>query len=130
MDFRKKSKISTEFSTASMSDLVFLLLIFFMITSTLVSPNAIKIILPKATQQTISKQSCVVALREDLSLYINNKPTTLDRLPLEIETVLKGIDKPAVSINADKSVPYEEVVKIISIANKLKVGIVLATSPE
>ncbi len=130
MDFRKKSKISTEFSTASMSDLVFLLLIFFMITSTLVSPNAIKILLPKATNQTRSKQSCVIALKDDLSLYINNKPTTFERLPLEIETVLKGIEKPAVSINADKSVPYEEVVKIISIANKLKVGIVLATSPE
>lgn len=134
MDLKPRNKVQAEFSLASMSDLIFLLLIFFIITSTLVSPNAIKVVLPRATNQTLAKQSVFVVINDQRQIFIetnkNSEATTLELLPNQLQAALSGVEKPVVSIKADKSVPYEDVVKIISIAVRLKIGIVLATDRE
>lgn len=134
MDLKPRNKVQAEFSLASMSDLIFLLLIFFIITSTLVSPNAIKVVLPRATNQTLAKQSVFVVINDQRQLFIEtnkkSEATTIELLPNQLQAALSGVEKPVVSIKADKTVPYEDVVKIISIAVRLKIGIVLATDRE
>lgn len=130
MDFKRKSKISTEFSLASMSDMIFLLLIFFLITSTMVSPNGVKIVLPKAGVQAPVKQNVVVSVKPDLTIYINQEQTTIDRLPSQLQTELSGQQDPVVAIAADKTVPYEQVMEVIKVATKLKYKILLKTDKE
>ncbi|MDL5051941.1 biopolymer transporter ExbD [Oscillatoria amoena NRMC-F 0135] len=127
MDFKRRSKVSTEFSLASMSDMIFLLLIFFLITSTMVSPNGVKIVLPKAGVQAPVKQNVVVSVKPDLTIYINQEQTTIDRLPSQLQTELSGQQDPVVAIAADKTVPYEQVMEVIKVATKLKYKILLKT---
>ncbi|MGV3598457.1 MAG: ExbD/TolR family protein [Bacteroidota bacterium] len=130
MDFKRRSKVSTEFSLASMSDMIFLLLIFFLITSTMVSPNGVKIVLPKAGVQAPVKQNVVVSVKPDLTIYINQEQTTIDRLPSQLQTELSGQQDPVVAIAADKTVPYEQVMEVIKVATKLKYKILLKTDKE
>ena len=78
MALGSRNKISVSFSMASMTDIVFLLLIFFMITSTLISPNALKVLLPSSTSKTMGKQSVSVTIKPDLTYYVNAKPVEAD----------------------------------------------------
>jgi len=135
MALKRKSRISTEFSMASMSDLVFLLLIFFMITSTLVAPNALKLLLPESNNQTAAKPITTISITQDLKYYINDDGTLKRVAFQEIEPFLKdkygvGNDEIYISLHAEKTVPWEEVVKIMNIARKNKYKLIAATAPE
>jgi biopolymer transport protein ExbD len=135
MALKRKSRISTEFSMASMSDLVFLLLIFFMITSTLVAPNALKLLLPESNNQTAAKPITTISITQDLTYYINDDGTLKRVAFQEIEPFLKnkygvGNDEIYISLHAEKTVPWEEVVKIMNIARKNKYKLIAATAPE
>jgi len=120
---------------ASMSDLVFLLLIFFMITSTLVAPNALKLLLPESNNQTAAKPITTISITQDLTYYINDDGTLKRVAFQEIEPFLKnkygvGNDESYISLHAEKTVPWEEVVKIMNIARKNKYKLIAATAPE
>ena len=120
---------------ASMSDLVFLLLIFFMITSTLVAPNALKLLLPQSNNQTSAKPITTISITQDLKYYINDDGTLKRVAFQEIEPFLKnkygvGNDEIYISLHAEKTVPWEEVVKIMNIARKNKYKLIAATAPE
>ncbi len=120
---------------ASMSDLVFLLLIFFMITSTLVAPNALKLLLPESNNQTAAKPITTISITQDLTYYINDDGTLKRVAFQEIEPFLKnkygvGNDEIYISLHAEKTVPWEEVVKIMNIARKNKYKLIAATAPE
>ena len=135
MALKRKSRISTEFSMASMSDLVFLLLIFFMITSTLVAPNALKLLLPESNNQTAATPITTISITQDLTYYINDDGTLKRVAFQEIEPFLKnkygvGNDEIYISLHAEKTVPWEEVVKIMNIARKNKYKLIAATAPE
>lgn len=132
MNLRSKSKISTEFSLASMSDMIFLLLIFFLITSTLVSPHAVKVVLPKGDVRRITKKENVtVTVTADKQIYFNNgkntELTTIDRLPSQLQSALSNEAEPVVAIAADKTVPYENVMEVVVVATKMKYKILLRT---
>ena len=135
MALKRKSRISTEFSMASMSDLVFLLLIFFMITSTLVAPNALKLLRPESNNQTSAKPITTISITQDLKYYINDDGTLKRVAFQEIEPFLinkygVGNDEIYISLHAEKTVPWEEVVKIMNIARKNKYKLIAATAPE
>jgi len=135
MALKRKNRISSEFSMASMSDLVFLLLIFFMITSTLVAPNALKLLLPESNNQTSAKPITTISITQDLKYYINDDGTLKRVAFQEIEPFLKnkygvGNDEIYISLHAEKTVPWEEVVKIMNIARKNKYKLIAATAPE
>jgi biopolymer transport protein ExbD len=134
MAIKRRSRISTEFSSSTMSDLVFLLLIFFMITSTLVSPNALKLMLPQSNNQTQAKPVTTISITEDLRYYINNDGKLQQVQFSEIEPFLQRTvpvnDETYISLHADKTVPIEEVVKIMNIARNNKYKLILATSSE
>ena len=134
MALRQRNKIDTNFSMASMTDIVFLLLLFFMLTSTLVAPNALKLLLPESNNQTAAKPITTVSITSDLKYYIN-VDGDLRRVAFhEIEPALQrsigNSQEPYVSLHADKSVPVEEVVKIMNIARRNEYKLILATAPE
>ncbi len=128
MALGSRNKISVSFSMASMTDIVFLLLIFFMITSTLISPNALKVLLPSSTSKTTGKQSVSVTIKSDLTYYVNAKPVEADFVEQKLIELLSGEESPGIILHADKSVPLEYAVKIMEIANKRKYQLVIATT--
>jgi len=134
MAIKRRSKIDVSFSMASMSDMVFLLLIFFMITSTLVAPNALKLLLPQSNNQTQAKPITSISITQDLRYYVNDNGKLVQVNFDQIESFLRGAVKKEednfISLHADKSVPIEEVVKIMNIASKNQLKMILATSPE
>ncbi len=134
MALKRRNKISTEFNSSSMSDLVFLLLIFFMITSTLIAPNALKLMLPQSNNQTQAKPMTSISITQDLKYYVNSDGKLMQVQFAEIEPFLQksvpNEEDVFISLHADKSVPIEEVVKIMNIARNNKYKMILATSPE
>jgi biopolymer transport protein ExbD len=130
MALKRTTKASIEFSMASMSDLVFLLLIFFMLTSTLIAPNAIKLLLPKSNNQIQAKPQVSVSISENMNYYFGTKRVAFDQLEPLLSKELKNQSDPTISLHADKSVPIEYVVKVMNIARKYKYKVILATAPE
>lgn len=120
-----------------MTDIVFLLLIFFLVTSTLINPNALKLLLPKSTNQISAKQQVSVSIKHytgtnTFSYHINGnaKPVRFDEIEPAIQNLLMDTDDPTFSIYADKTVPIEEVVNLMNIAKRNKYKVILATAPE
>jgi biopolymer transport protein ExbD len=130
MDLRGRNKVTPEFNMSSMTDIVFLLLIFFMLASTLVSVNAIDILLPKASGITENKKSVSVSIKKDLSYYIDKKRVGISVLESELITMLSKDSKPTIVLRAEKSVPVENVVKVMDIANRNKFKVILAVRPN
>lgn len=121
---------------ASMTDVIFLLLIFFMITSTVVSPNAIKVLLPQGKQQTSAKPLTRVIIDKELNFHAafgseKEQPLALDELTPFLKRCAEKEPEMYVALYADESVPYREIVKVLNIANENHFKMVLATrSPE
>lgn len=120
---------------SSMTDIVFLLLIFFMVTSTLIAPNALKLLLPQSNNQTAAKPITTISITKDLKYYINDD-NNMKRISFkEIEPFLQnkygsGNDDIFISLHADQTVPVNEVVKMMNIARRNKYKMILATAPE
>lgn len=130
MNFRGRNRVTPEFNMSSMTDIVFLLLIFFMLASTLVTTNAIDILLPKASGKTENKKSVAVSIKKDLTYYIDQKRVGESVLENELLSALSKLDKPTIVLRAEKSVPVENVVKVMDIANRNKFKVILAVRPN
>ncbi len=134
MALKKRNKVDASFSMSSMTDIVFLLLIFFMVTSTLIAPNALKLLLPQSNNQTAAKPVSSISITADLKYFVNIDGD-LQRVAFsEIEPALQqsiGENEEAyISLHADKSVPWDEVVKIMNICRRNNYKMIAATSPE
>ena len=127
MALKRSSKISPNFSMSSMTDLVFLLLIFFMITSTLVHPNALKLLLPQSANQTSAKPLTTLAITKDLKYYIETKQVQFDDIEPLLQQKLGQNPDIYISLHVDESVPMKEVVKLMNIAKDNKYKLILAT---
>ena len=130
MDIRGRNKVTPEFNMSSMTDIVFLLLIFFMIASTLVTTSAIDILLPKASGKTENKKSVSVSIKKDLTYYIDQKRVGESVLESQLITTLSGDEKPTIVLRAEESVPVQHVVKVMDIANRNKFKVILAVRPN
>jgi biopolymer transport protein ExbD len=130
MALKSRNKVSPNFNMSSMTDIVFLLLIFFMLTSTLVSPNALKLLLPNSKAKTLEKQTISVSINKDLDFYINENQVIESNLENELKQILSQQQEPAIILHADKTVDIEHVVKVMDIAYRNKYKIVLATKPN
>ena len=130
MALKSRNKVSPNFNMSSMTDIVFLLLIFFILTSTLVSPNALKLLLPNSKSKTLEKQTISVSINKDLDFYINENQVIESNLENELKQVLSQQQEPAIILHADKTVDIEHVVKVMDIAYRNKYKIVLATKPN
>lgn len=123
-------------SMSSMTDIVFLLLIFFLVTSTLVNPNALKLLLPKSTGQVGAKAGVSVSIKDwggnKYTYHINGskEPIPFARMEDELVGLLQKDEEPTFSIFSDESVPIKEIVQVMNIAKRNHYKVILATSPE
>jgi biopolymer transport protein ExbD len=115
---------------ASMTDIVFLLLIFFMITSTLVTTSALDILLPKAEGKTENKKAVSITITKNLEYFIDNKPTSIEAVEQELAALLKSEENPSLILRAEEGVPIEYAVTIMDIANRNKYKVILAVRPK
>lgn len=134
---RSRNRIQIETSSSTMSDLVFLLLIFFMITSTLISPNAVKLLLPESNSKTMAKQNVTVYIDENYDFYVGEQMTTPEGLqPLIMQGIETDIDNACVVLRADKTVPVQYIVNVIDAVNNINAStgakhkVILATTPK
>ena len=130
MALRSRNKVTPNFNMSSMTDIVFLLLIFFMLTSTLVSPNALKLLLPSSKAKTLEKQTISISITKDIQFYINENPVLENTIEQELKLIVNNEQEPAIILHTDKSVAIEHVVKVMDIAYRNKYKIVLATTPH
>lgn len=136
MAIKSHNKISAEFSMASMSNLVFLLLIFFVLTSTIVAPNAIKLLLPSGTGQTISKQSTFLYINSQNQFFVNKTPANNQNLQQILSQSLIGQTEGVIVLQVDRNVPMQSFVTVIDAVNqmnklmKTKHKVILATTPK
>ncbi len=127
MALKSSNKINPTFSMSSMTDVVFLLLIFFMITSTLVHPNALKLLLPQSKNQTAAKPLTTVSITRDLNYFVEDRRVNFNQIePLLKEKVGQNPDV-YISLHVDENVPMREVVKVMNIVKRNQYKLILAT---
>lgn len=136
MALKRSTRVDASFSVSSMTDIVFLLLIFFLVTSTLINPNALKLLLPKSTGQIGAKATVSVSIKDwhndTYTYHINGNETPLPYTEVEEELVnlLQSEEDPTFAIYSDETVPVGEVVSIMNIAKRNHYKVILATQPE
>ena len=118
MAIRTKNKVNTNFNMSSMTDIVFLLLVFFIIASTLISPNALDVLLPKASHSAPRPQTVNVSITEELDYYVNKTKVEEAAIEAQLLALTAGEEDPGIILRAEKSVPIEHVVVIMDIANR------------
>ncbi|WP_423146322.1 ExbD/TolR family protein [Rubrolithibacter danxiaensis] len=131
MNLRRRQRPHAEVHTAAMNDIMFFLMLFFLIASTVTNPNVIKLLLPKSgSGQSVSKKTITVAITKDLEYYIEKKPVSMEQLQPTIQNYQKQTQELTIVLYVDRTVAIQDVVQIMDIANKLGVKMVLATEPK
>ncbi|MBE6201994.1 MAG: biopolymer transporter ExbD [Tidjanibacter sp.] len=130
MAIKHGSKIIKEGSGSAQTDLMFLLLMFMLMATTLINPNALKLTLPKSSNQLKEQPVTTVSISKDLQFYLDNVRIPFDQLEGALKVKLAEEEAPTVSLHCDEGVPIGEVVKVMNIANNNKYRLILATQPE
>ncbi len=131
MALKSRSKVDSGFSMSSMTDIVFLLLIFFMITSTLVTPPAHKdLVLPKSSHQVSAKPNTTISVTKDLQYYLAGEPIAFWKLEKSLKEIMSAEPETYIALHVDESVPFSIVGKIRDIAIRNKYKLILATQPK
>ena len=136
MAIKSRNKVEPTFNSSSMSDLVFLLLIFFMLTSTLVAPNAIKLMLPSSNSKTMAKQTVTVYVNEDYNYFVDETQSDETQLMDLINTQIGNDSQATVVLRSDKTVPVQYIVNVIDAVNEINNAtgnnhkVILATAPK
>ena len=127
MNLKKRHRGEAEVHTGPLNDILFILLLFFLIVSTLANPNVVKLSQPKAKSDTKAKQTVVVSIDAKKQFYVGTTKVTLDQLRAKLQPFLaKETDQPSIVINADKTVPIEDLVAVMRVARELGARTVLA----
>lgn len=130
MNIRGRNKVTPEFNMSSMTDIVFLLLIFFMLTSTMVTTNALDLVLPKAKGKTDSNKNISVSINKDLEFFIDKEQISEADLESRLLSIMSGDAEKAIVLRAEEGVPIEKAVNVLDIANRNQIKVVLAVRPK
>jgi biopolymer transport protein ExbD len=130
MNLRGRNKVSPEFSMSSMTDIVFLLLVFFLLTSPAITPDALDLILPKAKGKSTNVQKASVSITKDGAYYVNKERVTEYTIEKTLQAALAGQEEPTLILRAEEGVPIEDAVFVMDIANKNSFKVVLAVRPN
>lgn len=128
MNIKGRNKVSPEFSMSSMTDIVFLLLVFFMLTAN--SPNALDLLLPKAKGKSTNTQNVSVSINKNLKYFIDKTEVDPANMEADLQQALKGIENPTIILRVEESVPIENAVTVMDIANKNQYKLILAVRPK
>lgn len=134
MALKRQHEISATFSMASMTDVIFLLLVFFMVTSTFVFPTALEVNLPQSSEQTAIKPGTRVYLDKELQLFVSHdkeepQAIHIDNLVTYLVTMQVQAPESFIALYADEEVPYGKVIEILNLAAQNNLKMVLATKP-
>ena len=128
MKIKRTKDLSPKVYTESMNDIMFFLLLFFLIVATFANPNVIKLILPKATtSQTLSKKQVTLSITKEKHYYIDNKPILFVNLEEELSETRRHIDDPTILIRAEGELTIQDLVDVLEIGNRLQIRMILAT---
>ncbi len=130
MNLRGRNKVSADFNMSSMTDIVFLLLIFFMLTSTMVTTNALDLVLPKAKGKTDSNKNIAVSINKKLEYFINKEAVPESELESKLLAIVEADKNKAIILRAEEGVPIEKAVGVLDIANRNQIKVVLAVRPK
>ena len=128
MKLKGRNKINPQFSMSSMTDIVFLLLIFFMLTAN--APNALDLLLPKAKGKSTNTQNVSVTINKNLEYYVNNERINGEYIEIELKKALKDQEKPTIILRAEESVAIKEAVNVMDFANRNNYKVILAVRPN
>ena len=128
MKIKSRNKVSPEFSMSSMTYIVFLLLVFFMITAN--SPNALDLLLPKAKGKSTNTQNVSVSIDKNLNFFVDKKQINAENLESELKTALNGVENPTIILRVEESVPIENAVTVMDVANQNQYKVILAVRPK
>jgi biopolymer transport protein ExbD len=128
---RRNSRAAAEVHTSAMNDIMFFLMLFFLIASTVTNPNVIKLILPKSSSgQSVSKKTITVSVTKDLRYYVDKKEVKIDQLSSTLGGYKNLATELTIILYVDKTVAIQNVVEVMDIAQKLNIKLVLATEPK
>lgn len=132
MNLRKRKKGTVEVHTSALNDIMFFLLLFFLLASAVVNPRVVKLLLPRSEsgQQSTAKKAITINIDGNLNYYVDKKPITIDQLQSVVEMYQKVAPDLTIILNVDKSVPAENIMTAYDVANKLKLKLVLAVDPK
>ena len=130
MNLRGRNKVSPEFSMSSMTDIVFLLLVFFLLTSPTITPEALDLILPKAEGKSSNVQNISVSITNKMQYYVDTERISQSKLESILKSKLAGKTEPTIILRAEEGVPIEKAVGVMDIANRNKFKVILAVKPE
>ncbi|SOE20614.1 biopolymer transport protein ExbD [Spirosomataceae bacterium TFI 002] len=129
MKFKRQRRFEAEVQTSALNDIMFFLLLFFLIVATLGSPNVIKLMLPKATDSThdVSKQPITLSITKDKVYYIDRKVIPLPQLEASLQEATIGMEEPTVILRAEQTLTIQDLVDVMSMGARLRIRMVLAT---
>jgi biopolymer transport protein ExbD len=129
MKFKRQRRFEAEVQTSSLNDIMFFLLLFFLIVSTLGSPNVIKLMLPKSDKSThdVSKQPITLSITEDKQYFIDKKPVAFPQLEATLVEATTGMEEPTVILRAEQNLTIQDLVDVMAIGARIKIRMVLAT---
>lgn len=131
MNLRRKNKMVSEVSTSALNDIMFFLMLFFLIASTMVNPNVIKLLLPNSKSgKAVTKTQVSVSITEDLRYYINKEEVTLSQLEARLASMVSTSTEPTVVLRVDKSIKVQNLVDLLDVGSRLQVKMILATSTK
>lgn len=129
MAIKRGSKVESSFGAASMTDLMFLLLIFLMVATTLINTNALKILLPQSSNQVSDKPTTTISVTEDLQYFVDKQPMPFENIEGVLKAKFNGVEKPIIMLNMDKRVSVEEFAKVMNIAKRNNYALLMMTQP-
>ena len=130
MNLRGRNKVSATFSMSSMTDIGFLLLVFFLLTSPAITPNALDLLLPEAKGKSTNQHQASVSITKEGAFFINKERIAKGQLESALSQVLNSVSKPTVILRAEQGVPIEQVVYVMDLANRRNYQVVLAVNPK
>jgi biopolymer transport protein ExbD len=131
MNLRRRKRAGAEVHTSAMNDIMFFLLLFFLIASTITNPNVVKLLLPRSDSgQSVSKKTITVSISKDLEYVVDKQTVPVDQLMPTIQRFQGSAQELTIVLYVDRTVDIENVVNVMDIANKLKIKLVLATEPK
>jgi len=131
MKIKRSKQFTPEVATSSLNDIMFFLLLFFLIVSTFANPNVIKVLLPKAqSAQAINKKQISITVTENKKYYINDREVPFDYIKTELTARTTGLDNPTIILRFSNKLTIQDLVDILQIGNSLNIKMVLATQKE
>lgn len=131
MNLRKRNRPAAEVNTSAMNDIMFFLMLFFLIASTVTNPNIIKLLLPKSdTGQSVSKKTVTISVTKELEYFLDKQQVQLEEIQGRLQGLKQQTDELTIVLYVDRTVAIQDVVQIMDIANRLAIKLVLATEPK